>query len=226
MHDRGVHARGHDVTARTTVAGRLRAGRVLGLSADLEGAVQAGAQHALATTTAPAGPSETIRAWMLGARLGTPTGAPNAPRRLSAAAGLDLLSGDATPGDARDGAFSTLYATNHGYYGLEDVVAGDPAASLNGRGLADAFATATVAATRALTLRADVHHMTAVRARGLAGSLLGWEADVVAPYRVAPGTTVELGSAAFRAGDAGAALGLGRAGRVRGWTYLQLTAGF
>jgi hypothetical protein len=156
---------------------------------------------------------------MLGARLGTPVAA---GRRLSAAAGLDLLSGDVSASDARDGAFSTLYATNHPFYGLEDVVGGDPAASLKGHGLADAYGTATLGIARALSLRADVHRLAPARA----GGLLGWEADLVAPVRVAPGATVELGYSAFRAGEAGAALGLGRAGHVHGWGYLQLTASF
>jgi hypothetical protein len=221
IHDRGVHARGREIAGRTTVAARLRAGRLLGLGADLEGAVQTGTQHALATATTPAGPDETIRAWMLGARVGTPaTGA-----RLSAAAGLDLLSGDAA-GDGRDGAFSTLYATNHPFYGLADVVGGDPAASLAGHGLADAYATATCVVTRALSLRADVHRLAPARGGGLPGGPLGWEADVVAPVRLAPGASVELGYGAFRPGTAGSALGLGPTGRVRGWGYLQLTAGF
>ncbi|GLC23822.1 alginate export family protein [Roseisolibacter agri] len=226
LHDRGVHARGREVTARTTVAARVHGVPLLGLRADLEGAVQRGAEHALPTSTAPLGPRETIRAWMLGARLGTPVGTAAAPRRVTALAGLDVLSGDVSKTDRRDGAFSTLFATNHPFYGTEDVIAGDPAASLGGRGLVDAFTSVTYAAARTLSLRADLHRLATARPRGLSDGLLGWEADVAAPYRVLPGATIEAGYAAFRAGDAGTALGLGRAGHVRGWGYLQLTAGF
>ncbi len=226
LHDRGVRARGREVTARTTVAGRVHGVPLLGLRAELEGAVQAGDEHALPTATAAAGPRESIRAWMLGARLGTPAGTAAAPRRVSALAGLDVLSGDASKADRRDGAFSTLYATNHPFYGTEDVIGGDPAASLGGRGLVDAFTSVTYAAARTLSLRADLHRLATARPHGLSDGLLGWEADVAAPYRVLPGATIEAGYAAFRAGDAGTALGLGRAGRVRGWGYLQLTAGF
>jgi hypothetical protein len=219
-----VRARGREIGARTTVAGRLQAAPVPGLRAELEGAVQAGAEHALPTATVPAGPRETIRAWMLGARIGTAAATPT--HRVSALAGLDVLSGDASSTDRRDGAFSTLYATNHPFYGSADVVGGDPAASLGGRGLVDAFTSVTLAATRTLGLRADLHRLAAARPHGLRDGLLGWEADVVAPYRILPGATIEAGYGAFRAGDAGTALGLGRTGRVRGWGYLQLTAGF
>jgi hypothetical protein len=136
--------------------------------------------------------------------------------------GVDLLSGDASAQDARDGAFDTLYGSNHGFYGLADIAGGNPAGTLKGRGLADAVLGAVVTASRRVSVRADLHRMTPLRG----GGVLGWEGDVLVPVRVLPRTTVELGQSVFRAGAAGAALGLGEVGRTRRWAYLQVTAAF
>jgi hypothetical protein len=70
-------------------------------------------------------------------------------------------------------------------------------------------------------VRADLHRMAPARG----GGTLGWELDVIAPVRVGPKSVVEIGVTGFRAGAAGEALGLGRAGATRGWGYLQLTTG-
>jgi hypothetical protein len=217
FHERGVRARGYEVTGRTTLAGRVRAPRLGPLGAELEGALQTGARHALATATAPAGPDEAIAAWLVAGRLGT---AARPGRRLAASLGLDLLSGDAPDSPGRHGAFDTMYGSNHAFYGAGDVAGGNPAATLRGRGLADAFVTTTFAATRRASLRVDGHRMRPMRGAGL----LGYEADVIAPVRLVAGTTLELGWTAFRAGPAGAAVGLGPAGAVRRWGYVQFTA--
>jgi hypothetical protein len=134
--------------------------------------------------------------------------------------GLDLLSGDAPDSPGRHGAFDTMYGSNHAFYGAGDVAGGNPAATLRGRGLADAFVTATLAATRRASVRVDAHRMRPMRGAGL----LGYEADVIAPVRLPGHATLELGYTAFRAGPAGAAVGLAPDGAVRRWGYLQLTA--
>ncbi|HEX5830472.1 MAG TPA: alginate export family protein, partial [Gemmatimonadaceae bacterium] len=97
LHDAGSHYRAYDDARRTTLDARIRAPRVLGLSAQLEGAVQLGTQRFRAPDgAAPAARAQDVRAWLLGARVGTPT-SPN--RRASASAGVDILSGDADPTD-------------------------------------------------------------------------------------------------------------------------------
>jgi hypothetical protein len=213
VHDRGLTTRGRTITGRTTVAGRARSARVAGLALDVEGAVQTGAQHA------GTGSAETIRAWMLGARAGT---AARPGRRVTAGLGLDVMSGDAPGSPARDGAFDTLYGSNHGFYGLSDVAAGNPASTLRGRGLVDAFATTTFSATRRVALRTDVHRMAPAQG----GGVFGWELDVVPTVRVRPGLNVEGGYTTFHVAATGAAVGLGEVGRLRGRSYLQLTASF
>jgi len=180
--------------------------------------VQVGRQRTLATDVAPR-QAQDVRAWLAGARLAT---APLGPRRAVATIGVDALSGDASPVDGRYTAFATMYASNHGFYGLMDLV-GDPAASTRERGLVDAFATASVQLHRAASLRAELHRLATA-----AGDdrLLGWEADLALPVRVGPTAGLELGLAAFRAGRAAQAVGLGVEGRTHARGYLQLRAGF
>lgn len=219
VHDLGARARGRTVDGRTTIVGRVRAPRVGHVGLDVEGALQGGAIHTLPTATAAAGPRESIRAWMLGARVTTPA---SPVRRVTASLGADLLSGDTRAGDGRYGAFDTLYGSNHGFYGVADIAGGNPANTLRTRGLADVVGSTTFAATRRVSLRADVHRMTPMHG----GGVLAWESDFLAPIRLAPGLTMEAGYSLFRAGAAGRALELGPAHGLRRWGYLQVTAGF
>ncbi|HEY4131999.1 MAG TPA: alginate export family protein [Gemmatimonadaceae bacterium] len=107
---------------RTTFDGRLFAPR-LGdaLRVELEGAYQAGAQRFTATTGSDT--KQTVAAWLAAARVGTPS---TDGRRASATLGADIVSGDASPSDGHYSAFSTMFATNHPFYGLMDIIA-DPA---------------------------------------------------------------------------------------------------
>ena len=217
LYDAGGRYRGYTDANRATLDLRLRAPRLLGLSAELEGALQAGRQRDAADTANVR--AQDVRAWLVGARLGTPT-VPT--RRAAAAVGVDVLSGDATPHDGRYGAFSTAYATNHPFYGLMDVI-GDPAATTRERGLVDALATASVTLTRALALRGELHRFALAAGDGRD---LGWEGDVTLPLRLTPAAGMELGYSAFRSGRDAAAVGLGARGTIRDWAYLQLRVGF
>jgi hypothetical protein len=218
LHDVGGHYRAYDDARRTTLDARLRTGRVLGVGAELEGAVQVGRQRALATADVPEH-AQAVRAWLAGARLAT---APLGARRAVATVGVDALSGDASPADGRYTAFATMYASNHAFYGLMDLV-GEPAASTRERGLVDAFATASVQLHPAAALRAELHRLATA-----AGDdrLLGWEADLALPVRVGATAGLELGLAAFRAAPGASAVGLCADGRTHARGYLQLRAGF
>ena len=217
LYDAGARYRGYTDANRATLDLRFRAPRVLGLSAELEGALQVGRQRD-AVDTATVRPQQ-VRAWLVGARVGT-TAVP--ARRATAAVGVDLLSGDATPHDGRYTAFSTVYATNHPFYGLMDAI-GDPAAATRERGLVDALATGSVRLTGALALRGELHHF---RLASGAGRDLGWESDVTLPLRLTPAAGLELGYSAFRAGGDAATVGLGSRGTFRDWAYLQLRVAF
>ena len=218
LHDVGGHYRAYDDARRTTLDARLRTGRVLGVAAELEGAVQVGRQRVLPTDGTPAH-AQDVRAWLAAARLAT---SPLGERRATAAVGVDVLSGDATPDDGRYTGFATMYASNHAFYGLMDLV-GEPAASTQERGLVDAFATAAVRLHPTASLRAELHRLALAAGTDRP---LGWEADVAVPVRVGPTASLELGVAAFRAERGASAVGLCTAGRTHARGYLQLRAGF
>lgn len=219
LHDVGGHYRAWDDARRTTLDARLRTGRVLGVAAELEGAVQVGRQRFVPADGA-ATHEQDVGAWLAGARLAAAPIA--AARRATGTLGVDVLSGDASPADGRYTAFATPYASNHAFYGLMDLV-GEPAASTRERGLVDAFATAAVRLHPAASLRGELHRLALATGDGRA---LGWEADAVVPLRIGATASLELGLAAFRAGPGAATVGLGSNGRTHRRGYLQLRAGF
>jgi hypothetical protein len=214
LYDGGASYRSYAAAHRTTADARVRAPMPLQLRLELEGALQTGAQSYVPATGTPI--AQRVRAWLAGARVAHALG------RGVGTAGVDLLSGDDSPTDARYSAFSTMFGTNHPFYGLLDVI-GDPAATTKERGLRDVFVTATHPATSWLAPRAELHRFDLASGRE---RRLGVEADLVAPIRLAAGTTLELGYALFRGGPAAQLLGLGADRSYRKWGYAQLRAGF
>jgi hypothetical protein len=216
LYDRGGHYRAYDGANRLTVDAHLVGNQPAGLPlrVELEGAVQDGRQRVAST-----GSQQDVSAWLAGARLNS---VPFARRHASVGIGADVLSGDATPTDGRYTAFSTMYATNHPFYGLMDVI-GDPAATTKERGLVDAFATGAMAATASSNVKAELHRFTLAAG---ADRPLGWEADLALPTRVSRAATIELGYSLFRADSGAASVGLGKSGAFQNWLYLQLSVGF
>jgi hypothetical protein len=214
LYDGGALYRSYSDAHRTTADTRVRIALPLAVRVELEGALQTGAQSFVPATGAPV--AQSVRAWLAGAR------ASHALGRGTATAGMDLLSGDDTPADGRYSAFSTMFGTNHPFYGLLDLI-GDPAATTKERGLRDLFVAAAHPVTTWLAPRAELHRFDLATG---AERRLGTEADLVAPMRLAAGTTLELGYALFRAGRAAEPLGLGTDRSYRKWGYLQLRAGF
>jgi hypothetical protein len=215
LYDGGARYRSWLDADRTTIDARVRAPLPLALRAELEGALQTGAQSYAPATTTPA-TTQSVRAWLAGARLSRAIG------HGTATAGIDLLSGDDTPADGRYSAFGTMFGTNHPFYGLLDAI-GDPAAWTKEHGLHDVFVSAANQVTTWITPRAELHRFTLAAG---ADRHLGEEADLVAPIRLGTGTTLELGYALFRAGTAAESVGLGADRSYRKWGYAQLRAGF
>jgi len=221
LYDVGAQYRSYDRSNRATGDLRLRANALGPARLELEGAYQLGTQRFAPVAGAALG--QHVDAWLLGARLGTRV-RPNGS--LSATLGLDALSGDASPGDTRYTAFSTMYATNHPFYGLLDLFT-DPAARTNDRGLVDAFANSTWQIDPSYGLRAELHRFSAeAQGVGQSSGPFGWEGDLTLPYKVSAFVTVEGGYSLFRAGTGAAGTTLGSAGQVHHWVYLQLRAGF
>ena len=205
----------HDAR-RSTVDLRLRHANLAGLRVELEGALQNGRQHVVIDSVH--NPQE-VGAWLAGVRVGNVTTS-NSP--LGVVIGVDMLSGDANARDDKYSAFSTLYGTNHPYYGLIDLI-GDPAATTRERGLQDLFVQTDVRFTDRLRVHGEVHHMRLATGNNRD---LGWEADAVLPLALSELARIDIGYSAFRAGAGTADVGLGTKGNIQHWAYVQLRASF
>jgi hypothetical protein len=214
LYDGGARYRSFTNANRTTFDARVRAPLPAGLRLELEGAAQGGTQSFVSATNVESG--QRVRAWLLGARVA------RSVQRTAFTLGIDALSGDDTPNDDRYTAFSTMFFTNHPFYGLMDVIA-DPAATTKERGLRDAFGTIAVTVAPTFAPRAELHRFALASGDDHA---LGLEADLVAPIRLPANTSIELGVSLFRNGSAAPALGLGDSGTTKRWLYAQIRAGF
>lgn len=215
LYDGGMRYRSFADAKRLTLDMHLRR-HLAPVRVELEGAGQTGTQRFLLADTTRF-TSQRVRAWLLGVRL-----AAAVARRGDVTLGVDALSGDDVPADATYTAFSTMFATNHPYYGLIDII-GDPAASTRDHGLVDAFALGAWRVHDAFTPRLELHRFSLERSRS---TILASEVDLVAPFRLTTASAVEFGYSAFRPGADSPAVGLGAPGAVRQWLYLQLRAGF
>jgi hypothetical protein len=218
LYDAGSHYRTYSRSNRATFDSRLRQGTNHAVGFELEAAWQTGSQQYQAASTLPV-VNQDVSAWLLGAKLMRPEAA---GRRVTGAIGVDVLSGDAKATDGTYGAFNTMFATNHQYYGLMDLLF-DPAQRTDDRGLVDALARMAVALPPRTTLKFELHHFSPQAGDH---AEIGWEGDAIVPVRISAAATVELGYTAFRAGPAAQALALGVNGAWRHWAYLQLKVGF
>ena len=214
LYDGGAQYRSFANADRATLDARVRTAIPTGLRLELEGAAQSGTQSFVAASGTKSG--QRVRAWLLGARLARTVS------RAALTVGVDALSGDAAPTDGQYTAFSTMFATNHPFYGLMDVI-GDPAATTKDRGLHDAFGTVALNVAPSFAPRVELHRFTLATGTDRA---LGLESDLVAPIRLPANTTLDLGLSLFRNGTAAPALALGDAGTMKRWLYVQLRAGF
>ena len=214
--DVGSDYRSYRDARRYTFDIRARQANYRGFRAEVEGALQTGNQQVAIDSQLQA---QTIRGWLAGARVGN---AVSSGQKVSLTAGADIVSGDATPADGRYSGFSTLYGTNHGFYGLIDIV-GDPAASTRERGLRDLFLQGDFRINDRVRARTELHHMQLVSG---SDRDLGIEADAVLPIVLNEQTRVEVGYSAFRAGSGASAVGLGAQGKIQQWAYVQLRAAF
>ncbi|NIN70734.1 MAG: alginate export family protein, partial [Gemmatimonadetes bacterium] len=119
-------------------------------------------------------------AWFASAKAGVAVG------RGTVAAQIDYLSGDDDPTDERTKAFTTLYATNHKFYGYMDYFLAIPA-QLDQRGLVDAMLRGTLTTSASTVVRLDLHRLLVAEDRG-GDQALGTELDLVGRWRfAAPG---------------------------------------
>ena len=158
---------GSDVLTRFTPGLRAH-GSADAFDYALEGIYQTGNRQ-----TIVGNPLTPISAYLLAAEAGYSTGA----TRIGA--GYTLLSGDDNPADDTIHNFSTLFATNHKFYGFMDYF---PRFSTPD-GLHDVSLSVTSAISRSLRVRVDGHHFAST-AEGATGRSLsfGQEVDLVLSY--------------------------------------------
>lgn len=136
---------------------------------------------------------------------------------------LDVLSGDATPTDGTYGAFNTLYATNHPFYGLMDFFLNIPAQT-GGLGLVDVVGHGELR-PGAWALDADLHALRLAQ-RGPGGRAVGTELDFTAARPLTPALTLHSGYGVFAPAAAARTAPVSLGARVLHWAYVQATVRF
>ena len=160
-----------------------------------------------------------VSAYMFGARFGTSV----VEEGLGVTLLYDYLSGDPDPsgGDAK--VFSTLFATNHAFYGAADLFLNIPAHT-GGHGLQDAAARFSFNLKEGMRAGADIHFFRAANQGTLSTARFGEEIDFSVTYRYSQALSIVGGYSLIQAGD-----GLKELGRLTEnsqWTFLMANVNF
>ncbi|KPV40704.1 hypothetical protein AN478_05985 [Thiohalorhabdus denitrificans] len=147
----------------------------------------------------PSRAGQDIDAYMAAGYLGYGLG--NVPGRPLVWGGVDYLSGDrdASTGDYE--AFSTLYSTNHPYYGYMDYFLISPDANTNGHGLRDAHLSLHLKPAKRLGVWLKGHNFALADAPGGTDDALGNEVDLTVAYKAHPRAVLLLGYSKFFSDD-------------------------
>lgn len=137
-----------------------------------------------------------VSAWMFGARLGRAFD----QGRVRVTGWFDQLSAT-DPDGTDDGAFDTLFGTNHKFYGFADLFL-NPRVQTGGRGLRDVALKTSFRLADDWTLGADLHRLSVVEDRALPTSTLADELDLTLAHPISTGLTATAGFSWVKAGDA------------------------
>lgn len=159
-----------------------------------------------------------VSAYMVGARAGT-----KVHESVSATLWYDYLSGDGDPEDGEVEVFSTLFATNHAFYGFADLFLDIPTHT-GGLGLQDAALKFAFTLSDRTGLRVDLHNFRAAQIGDLSTRSLANEVDLTLTHRVSGALTVTSGYSFVQARDG--IKDLGQLSENAHWLYLMLDAGF
>jgi len=156
-----------DPTQEETMAtfGIYAKGRLSVFSYEIEGYGQAGTRG-----------EQSIGAYLVGLRVGANLPFASQPY---IGGGVDLVSGDDDPTDAKLGSFDTLYGTNHNFYGHMDVytdLSGDTA----GGGLIDGQLNLRLTPVRPVSVQLDAHVFASPSPEDSSTAFHGVELDVEA----------------------------------------------
>lgn len=145
-------------------------------------------------------------------------------KKLIAGIGLDYLSGssDDTPADETQ-SFSTLYATNHKFYGYMDYFLAIPTDTKQ-RGLMDAYLRLGTSPCKNVTTTLDTHYF-ALANENAASSMkknLGTELDLLLEYKPTPIINLQVGYSMLFATSNMELLKGGSKDAYNGWTFVML----
>ncbi|HNH45500.1 MAG TPA: alginate export family protein [Myxococcota bacterium] len=153
-----------------------------------------------------------IFAYMVGVQ---GTFAPDVALQPQVSLWYDLLSGDAKPTDSTLGAFSTLYATNHKFYGTMDITCFTVGCSADGQGLHDAALKLQLGPPKKWSVNLDAHLFALPAPLAGQETILGEEVDLWGGVALRPGLGLKGGGSVFlRSGGAD----------PEGWGWLMLDA--
>ena len=140
--------------------------------------------------------------------------------------GLDYLSGsdDNTPSN-RSHSFSTLYATNHKFYGSMDYFINIPADTKQ-RGLIDPYFRLGVVSNKKLTTTIDVHYFLLANENNLSVNKLkrnlGTEIDALIDYKPSPVINFLAGTSILFATKNIELIKGGNKNNYNGWAFIML----
>ena len=203
LYDRGD---GTDETHQQTFGARYAFGGQV--SGRVEGSFQTGDRS-----------GSSVSAFMFGGRVGTTF----AEGKAGVTAWYDYLSGDDDPTDDEVGVFSTLYATNHKFYGFADVFLDIPVHT-GGAGLQDMAVKFSWTPTDRVRLGADLHSFSAAEQGLLSTSHFANELDLTLTHRYTPNLTMVTGLSFVMQDDA--LEEIGRLSEDMTWFYVMLNAVF
>ncbi len=160
-----------------------------------------------------------VSAFMFGVRVGRAI----AEGKSTATLWYDYLSGDGDPDDGETGVFSTLYATNHKFYGFADLFLDIPAQT-GGRGLQDLALKVSWKPTGRMSVGADLHTFRAAEQGTLSTAHFADELDLTVSHQYTSHLALVAGLSLVRQDDALAEIG--RLSQNMTWGYLMLNAAF
>lgn len=205
LHERGD---GSGTSTRQSTLGARYVFTRDGLTGRFEGSAQTGRRAGF-----------DVAAFMFGGRLG---GTFN-DGKVDLTLWYDYLSGDDDPTDDELGVFSTLYATNHKFYGYADLFLDIPGHTA-GLGLQDAAVKLSLKPSPTVTLGTDLHFFSAAEEGPLSVGRFAEEIDFTLTRQYSPNLAVTTGASFVFQVD-----GLERIGRLDRnlrWIYVMFDARF
>jgi hypothetical protein len=147
-------------------------------------------------------------------------------KKIFAGLGLDYLSGnDDETTSNHSHSFSTLYATNHKFYGFMDYFTNIPADTRQ-RGLVDPYLRIGISPNKKITTTLDVHHFLLANENNLlinkVSKELGNEFDLLMDYKISPFINLQAGYSMMFATKNMELIKSGNKNNYNGWAYIML----